>query len=36
MSSEGKKPVQLLQGTLDLTVLCSLAGMGSQPAEEPQ
>jgi PadR family transcriptional regulator PadR len=32
MSSKGKEPIQLLQGTLDLIVLRTLATMGSQHA----
>jgi transcriptional regulator len=32
MSSEEKEPIQLLQGTLDLIVLRTLAGMGPQHA----
>src|ERR1700758_696730 len=32
MSSEEKEPIQLLQGTLDLIVLRTLATMGSQHA----
>src|SRR5882672_10641921 len=32
MSSKGKEPIQLLQGTLDLIVLRTLDSMGSQHA----
>ena len=32
MSSEEKEPIQLLQGTLDLIVLRTLASMGAQHA----
>ena len=32
MSSEDKEPIQLLQGTLDLIVLRTLAAMGAQHA----
>jgi len=32
MSSEGREPIQLLQGTLDLIVLRTLASMGPQHA----
>jgi PadR family transcriptional regulator, regulatory protein PadR len=32
VSSKGKEPIQLLQGTLDLIVLRTLASMGSQHA----
>ena len=32
MSSEEKQPIQLLQGTLDLIVLRTLASMGAQHA----
>lgn len=32
MSSEGKQPIELLQGTLDLIVLRALATMGPQHA----
>ena len=36
MSSDKKETIQHLQGTLDLIVLRGLAGMGSQPVEEPR
>ena len=32
MASEEKEPIQLLQGTLDLIVLRTLASMGAQHA----